>query len=1088
MNETYDKVLKFVIGEESFPVIIKADEQEEGPFGVTIQKAITFIHELVSLNIDEKRDDDNWQYKTRNNIVAFLGERGSGKTSCMRTTIERMKAMNRDAKTDRCLYLDEIDPSFFDEKHNILEVFIGSLYRHFETLKNNWDKLPRERQNSLRNIQDNFRNVKAALRYVEEKYRNDDDYEIDELKHLDEGGNLRSLLKGLIASVLTYESKDVLIVSIDDLDLNISQSYKMLEYIRKHLILPNVVILIAAKYRQLFDSICLDLTNHYKGIEYRVSHKDIAEMSERYLNKILPLDQRFNMPTVDSYLDYKLQLFDESGTRINENEDITVQDKVPALIFEKTRYLFYNSFGMPSLIIPRNLRDLRMLVKLLVKMNDFDENHIENQKAFKNYFYEEWLGIIEPEYRRFARQLIEEENLAKINRFVISKLYDYFLKDFISFSDISEEIKENKSKKPDLYTRERELLYHILNPDNSYWNVSIGDVVVIINTVKKIHDSVQTASLLFFIETYYSMKLYETYNLLTDETDESGLITNKEELSTSPVLKTSIRGDIPEYFRFIGGAFFSGSGDSFIPTTRNGELRERTLINATFLFDEIKKLVQEYTSFEINNKGLEIFPEELTARLRLCEFFMLSIRNREDLKDSKFNIRLINEPLYFKTFGKSAKNLIFDALLPFVTTVYPEYSYSRFDDDIFYFANKDKGSLYNEMKKYEPLRFKANTNWELMSKASIRNMEILEDLTEWLYKRRPDLRPARQSLIGVLTEFYYNFFVDRKEDEMPTLGYFVKTYHRYSDGNKILSDKEKPYYIIDYAIYSLLGNVLDKLNEDNVEDDERANARYMKSLFDGIFSQNDIFLQKDSYTSAEISDTLKRYCRASIVDTVLGRNPESNFNSEQLADILVDIRIEYQYDFNGRLPIGLQFYYGKILGVKYKTQLNDLSLTKEGYDSEINDLAEQISQNDDEIKQINKSKVQAKTDLAKIQVEIISIEAKILEEQNNIELLNRQLEDEEFPPADKNRIRKDSEKSQKNLNSLEASYSRANKLRSLYESRLEDSDTSLKDIKQLKRSIAKEIRGKTKYVDSIKKQIEDLTFRMEHPIPLESRE
>ena len=105
----------------------------------------------------------------------------------------------------------------------------------------------------------------------------DNESEIDCIKHLNEGGKLRVLLNGLISALLKYHGKKLMVISIDDLDLNIRHSYVMMENIRKFLIMPEVAIIIAARYSQLFDSICLVLTQHYEKISDRVSDKDISE-------------------------------------------------------------------------------------------------------------------------------------------------------------------------------------------------------------------------------------------------------------------------------------------------------------------------------------------------------------------------------------------------------------------------------------------------------------------------------------------------------------------------------------------------------------------------------------------------------------------------------------------------------------------------------------------------------------------------------------------------------------------------------------------------------------------------------------------
>lgn len=912
MKQPSQKII-FKIGEESFPTILAKEEQMHSPFYNTIQSAVECIEELASkANVPNNNASKNWEYETRNNIVSFFGDRGTGKTSCMRSTINNCKNDHPD-----WLFIDEIDPSFFDETHNIVDILIGVIYGIFKNEIREWENKHREQQEKLRILQNMFCKIKSALSYIEKGLNTDDESEIDELLHLNDGSKLRALIKELVDTLLDYSNKKFMLISIDDLDLNIAYSYIMMERIRKFLIIPNVAIMIAAKYNQLFDSVCLVLASHYKNIPDRVSHKDISEMAERYLNKIFPLGQRFSMPSIDSYMDSELILKDKNNNVVGTQGEGPVALRVPALIFEKTRYLFYNSSGMPSRVIPRNLRDLRMLVSMLFNMKPFEEDGRKNQRRFRDYFFEEWIGsIINPEYRPFAKALISEENIAKVNRFVINHLYTFFLKDIIPYDKLNE-----SSVSDDYISREHILLREILNPRNSYWNVSVGDVVIILNYVKKVHDSSSILSLLFFIETFYSMKLYELYNEMTDMTDISGLKVAEEKPSTSPELKATVHGDIMGYFRLIGGSFFSANGISFIPSVQSEkDGRERRLVNGRLLLKEITRIVSDYKKIESFkdskvSKDKEI-PSELSARLRLCEFFMLTIRQRDDLKVSYDTLRLSNEPLYFHPFGNTAKNLVFDVTAPFFNTIYPKLSYDRFNKDIYDIALKDEESLLKRMIKFCS-RGKKNDTWELMSKASIRNMEILEDLTQWMTDNREKIRPAGNDLKGSYQDFYRRYEVVERKGEIPTSGYFVKTYNKIKD---FASDQDKtdgtPYYLIDYSVYSLLGSVLKELDAKDISDKEKKYASERNAIFEGIISYDDLFILKDEYLIDDVKDTLYQYCKRKDVDSAMGTIKSDIITINELIDILADLRIKFLYDFDKCLPKQMQQRYSDLFNTK----------------------------------------------------------------------------------------------------------------------------------------------------------------------------
>lgn len=1079
-----NKTLIFKIGEESFPTVLLEEEIIGSPFSDTLLQAKECLLKVTE-GLAKVRNAENrkkWMTETPNNIIAFLGDRGSGKTSCMRTLVNICK----DCQPD-CLFTDEIDPSFFDEKHNILEIMIGSLYGIFKRDMENLIKKQRREQESLREIHEQFRKVKSAMKYLDDHHLNDGDneYDVDALQYLDEGGKIRLMLKDLIDKILTYKKKNLLILSIDDLDLNIRQSYVMMEYVRKFLLLPNLVLIIAAKYEQLFNSICLDLSDTYKSIDYRVSHKDVAEMAERYLNKMLPLNHRFNMPETESYMDATLIIKNQDGTYVYDQNE-SVELRVPSMIFEKTRFLFYNSPGMPSRIIPRNLRDLRMLVTLLANMQPINdeksknERLVINKRLFKEYFFKEWMAAIDPEYRHFAQSLLDEENLAKINKFVIRNLYEFFLSKIEKIEDLRKEIeiinKESKNDsnyKFDSYQMERQLLYDILNPANSFWNVSIGDVVFIINHVKKTQDSNKTLDLLFFIETFYSMKLYETYDKLTDLTSLDGLVIPEETESTAPELKTSVRSDVPDYFRLVGGSFFALTGDFLTPMPPNAlplESRELTLINAKFLLDEIVRIETEYKQ---QNGNIDNLPNGFVERLRLCEFFMLCISHREDQRGNK-NPRLYNEPLYLKKIGATTKNLVFDISSPFVNAVCPELTYKRFSDKIYDIAKKTPGSLVRLMYSHEN-RKKANKTWEVMSKVAIRNMEVLEDLTSWLHDHKEENKPDKKGRAGVLRNFFLHFRISSKDNIVLSTRYSVKTYDKYQDGEDVQDkSEEEKYYLIHFSALSVLRNALSELfgstsnrhKADLAPEELKENKRLedeRKDLFNSIFAYDAIFQQKVTYSISEVEQVLSEYCSQKLIDQIIKSIPKNTLSLMDLAEALAKIRVVYGLDFNKRLPMGLQFYYDNCVRDEYDRKIQPLLLDKLDLESQIKDMDDEKEQVAEQIRLLRKAKADLEKERIRLPQETVRVNKELEKAIAAFEFYQQRRYDTIVDNAEMRRVNKEIEKSQLKIIELKASQKELSEMDSRHKTFLDEIQTNLdnaierrNDIDKARRKIQRE--------------------------------
>lgn len=127
-----NKNIIFYVGEETKPVVENLDRYKQSIFNYQIDKSIHLIDEHLCTVAKDMHDI---QEEYPNNILAFVGERGAGKTSCMCSVVEILKEFqNRGAYNfpyfnglielpkKRIHALKTIDPSFFDTAHNILEI------------------------------------------------------------------------------------------------------------------------------------------------------------------------------------------------------------------------------------------------------------------------------------------------------------------------------------------------------------------------------------------------------------------------------------------------------------------------------------------------------------------------------------------------------------------------------------------------------------------------------------------------------------------------------------------------------------------------------------------------------------------------------------------------------------------------------------------------------------------------------------------------------------------------------------------------------------------------------------------------------
>lgn len=792
------KGITFYNGEETKPVVEGLGRFKDSLFHDYLKRAINLVerHLAARHNVEDKTLVDIHD----NNIVAFIGERGSGKTSCMYSLIKCLSDISNGEeentkdialdyiKKEKLSFLKSIDPSFFDINHNILEMVIGEMYSDVGKFIENEEINDAEQ---IQRLLKKFGETKRDMHYIgKDIFEKEPDQELEELQYLSSGVNLRETFKELIDSYLNWKKSKTLVISIDDIDLNTQQAYPMVEQIRKYLILPNVIILIAVKLDQLSNVIKQEMMKRFSKLidsgGQAMGSSEISEMAERYLNKLLPIESRIYLPTPETYFDAALTIKEE--TEVKE-KFTSVREAIPALIFRKCRYLFYNTKGTTSYIVPRNLRDLRLLIQMLMKMDDYVkvDNDKEsptyiNKTQFKRYFFDTWLNSLDTDCQNVAKHLIEETEPALFNKRVIDllkNLYDY---------SPNLEIKQKRGLLKEQESTDKEnnskslvpsnIFNDIVNGKNIAYNVSLGDTFHILDYVERIETNENVLRLIFFIKSLYSIKLYEYYDELTARETQTSA-------SDRPYRGEKLE-NIANYEKLVGGAFFCLNGDDILPTARESSVqnREIRLVNGNELFELIKEIEKQHDKGEPDDK---VYSEDFLIRLKTVEFFMLTISRyvwstNKELKESGIHkYRLQPQTYYDRKFDNSTKNLMFDALEPFFTMIDIQHAYGRFSEKIYTIAKNVPDSLYNKLKALEK-----NYDRSFLSMVCIRNSEILDDLFLKLRSARGSYRKGNDDII--IKDLYANIA-------------------RYSIASYDKGNNSDNYYKITYPAFKILSDL-----------------------------------------------------------------------------------------------------------------------------------------------------------------------------------------------------------------------------------------------------------------------------------------
>lgn len=445
------KKLKLFEGQR-FEAYIEEKINEDSLFFHEYEMAVNSLNNIWEIQAD---DIENIRYTAEkpNNIIAFCGERGSGKSSIMLSFVRAVE--NSYKNEDELRFSDKIrennwksriivDPSMFDGVHNILDVVLAHIYYEFNAAYENNNQMiePYEREKILHQLSKVYKNlsiIKNKDKMLDDEY--DESGNISKLRKLGESTLLRKELSVLVDMYLKFisgrgdEKKcKKLLLAIDDLDLCNENVYEMSEQIRKYLVVPNIIIVMAVRIEQLEMGIEEKYRRAFKNtLAEQGSHdyleQEMRNMAEHYATKLIPKARRIYLPVLRSD---QIELEKDWGQgNSTETNSKNIECEIIELIREKTGINFIPAEGGDSYLIPEILRDLVNFISLLKQMESPGEDlkiKVNNIIELKVYFIEE---MMKKELKRsiWGRMLEVMESADRIRNYnMASFLAEPFIK------------------------------------------------------------------------------------------------------------------------------------------------------------------------------------------------------------------------------------------------------------------------------------------------------------------------------------------------------------------------------------------------------------------------------------------------------------------------------------------------------------------------------------------------------------------------------------------------------------------------------------------------------------------------------------
>jgi hypothetical protein len=486
-----EKELVINIGDEYKIKIEDVEKFKDSVFRTVYRSASKCVNEIVRQTKERNKSSNSSYINTDsyNNVVCFVGERGTGKSSTMLSFANAIVSTQKNeryfAKEFLYIYgadflsIDIVDPSLFSRKDTLLEIIISKMFLKFQKSLENGESGNHDHEKKRKLIkcfQSVYENLKTIHNGKESIYERDT---IEALSALANGSNLKQSFHDLTAEFLKYFNKEKgsLVVTIDDFDLNISGAYSMLESIRQFLIQDNIIILMACKMEQLHVSITQEIAKEIPDASTRNQSSSVdkpTHIANKYLTKLLPLEHRISVEVENELF----RIVDESNKEIIESS--TVERGLLSLIYDRAKIFIRTSqYGIDT-ITPNTLREIVNVIKYVNS-----EKEVGLKKVLDNNIFENLEGSL---YQHFND--IKVVNIEKLNQYIC--MTQPLLEDGRFRTD------ERRYRK---------------SPNNikSYENYSFNDVFQQLTSFinpETVFSHKNYTAFLFYLKVYYSMRVY----------------------------------------------------------------------------------------------------------------------------------------------------------------------------------------------------------------------------------------------------------------------------------------------------------------------------------------------------------------------------------------------------------------------------------------------------------------------------------------------------------------------------------------------------------------------------------------------------
>lgn len=632
-------------------VVTVTDADENYLFSKQLQKVKERCNEITGAVAPLRPDSRNDDRLRRESILGVVGERGSGKSSFLHTVKANLKDY---------FVFDIVDPSAFDDSIKIVELFVSQIFKCITETKENINEYDDRTRNTIHQMLRDITKVFADFRAGEQNFYENNSYG-DVLVNIRQRVDLSTLIKNLVKGFLQFKEREKnnhtfysgLVLCIDDVDLvSNDKIYKLLEDVRKYLA-GNVIVITAFHFKQLFDAVL-----HAKLQENKVliesgalTVSDIREQAARYLEKLIPVQNRIELQNISSLLNEPYpSILSGLVMETNYPQEIALNNYLSdqGLPFDPEYNLIMRDWLYDALncrirlklcpvdkreevldIHPQNLRGLLQLVRLIAdEMKEVAYNIEEDRDKKIVETLTENLMLYETYLNRYYQEILPTELAGIIH---LWKGTEYRAKNYLICDELLRIIKTIDEEA--LITLPK---YNLYQP----YNICIGDVFLMMETYKGVAKTADKPQFFVYVlKTLYSIELLRQYL--------SACLGSKESLA---VYLTLINAKILyEDFGYFQSAESVANKVIFDKVASEGPLKElysKLFYSSVAADSDFRRVIPMFT-VDVDKKSSKESPQLKTRQFNILKYRFLNNFEIEDFNDFTDKTSYLIDPFAF---------------------------------------------------------------------------------------------------------------------------------------------------------------------------------------------------------------------------------------------------------------------------------------------------------------------------------------------------------------------------------------------------------------------------------------------------------